>query len=56
MHAGSMQVGLQPDKACKPQEVQVFYWASGQQDDSVVQDDSCVALAKDALLKQPNSN
>lgn len=50
--AGSMQVGLQPDKLCKPEQVLTSYWSSGEQDGASLQEDPCVTLAKDLLLQQ----
>lgn len=47
-----MQVGLQPDKLCKPEQVLTSYWSSGKQDGSSLQDDPCISLAKDILLQQ----
>ncbi len=45
-------MGLQPDRLCKPQQVEISYWATGQQDASLLDDDPCVAMAKAALLER----
>ena len=40
------KVGLQPDVACKPDEIVEEFWQAGSTDTSSLKDDSCIQMAQ----------
>lgn len=43
------KVGLQPDVACKPDEVVEEFWQAGSTDTSSLKDDPCIRMAQEHL-------